>query len=234
MKKKVVLMPVFVALFAAVICVGCFMRIPLGVVPIVLQNALSILVAVILGGVWGGLPALLFFVAGVIGLPVFSGGTGGLSVVLGPTGGFIWGYVIGAFAAGLIAGKPAVGEKGKLISWSTLRVVLAIVAGMVILYIPGIIHFSRWALGAGKVPADKSVLAYTMGACVIPYLPGDLLKILVAIPVAVKVRPVVAQYLYGGAAAESVAGEDGAGIAEGESVIAKDDASAAEAESGAE
>ena len=35
-----------------------------------------------------------------------------------------------------------------------------------------------------------------MAACVIPYIPGDLLKIVVAIPVALKIRPILAQYLY--------------------------------------
>lgn len=196
-KKKLGLTSVFIALFAAIICVGCFIRIPIGVVPIVLQNALCILTAVILGGWMGGLPTLLFFVAGIIGLPVFSGGTSGLSVILGPTGGFIIGYVIGAIVAGFIAGKPSVTEKGKFFKKQTLRIALAMVIGMVVLYIPGIIRFSLWAIGAGKVPADKTVLAYTMGACVIPYIPGDLLKIVVAIPVAVKVRPILAQYLYG-------------------------------------
>ena len=37
-----------------------------------------------------------------------------------------------------------------------------------------------------------------MGACVVPYIPGDILKIVVAIPVALKIRPVLAQYLYSG------------------------------------
>ena len=35
-----------------------------------------------------------------------------------------------------------------------------------------------------------------MAACVIPYIPGDLLKIAVSIPIALKVRPILAQYLF--------------------------------------
>lgn len=194
MKNKLALKSVFAALFAAVICVGCFMKIPLGAVPIVLQNALCILTGVLLGGIAGGLPTAIFLVAGLIGLPVYSGGSSGLAVWMGPTGGFLPGYLIGAVAAGIISGKPSVTEK-KLSVKMVIRITVAIFAGMIILYIPGIIHFSRWALGAGKVPAEKSVLAYTMGACVIPYLPGDLLKIIVCIPVALKVRPLIAHYL---------------------------------------
>lgn len=195
MKNKIALYSSFIALFAAVICVGCFIKIPVGVVPVVLQNALCILTGVLLGGFLGGAPAALFLLAGLIGLPVYSGGSGGIAVWLGPTGGFLPGYLLGALAAGLIAGKPSVTEK-KIMLKTALRVTAAIVAGMVILYIPGVIRFAYWALGAGKVPADKSVVAYTMGACVIPYIPGDIIKTIVAVPVALKLRPVLAQYLY--------------------------------------
>lgn len=195
MKNKIALYSSFIALFAAIICVGCFIKIPVGVVPVVLQNVLCILTGVLLGGFLGGAPAALFLLAGLIGLPVYSGGSGGIAVWLGPTGGFLPGYLLGALAAGLIAGKPSVTEK-KITLKTALRVTAAIVAGMVILYIPGVIRFAYWALGAGKVPADKSVVAYTMGACVIPYIPGDIIKTIVAVPVALKLRPVLAQYLY--------------------------------------
>lgn len=191
--NKNILRSSFIALFAAIICIGCFMRIPLGPVPIVLQNMLCILTAVILGGIYGGAPSLLFIIAGVIGLPVFSGGTSGYAVLVGPTGGFIIGYFVGAVVAALIAGKPSVEEK-KLTKVYVIRICVAVFAGMVILYVPGVIHFVRWASRAGKVPVGQSAFAYTMGACVIPFIPGDILKILICIPVAVKIRPVLAQY----------------------------------------
>ncbi len=196
MNRKI-LTTTFIALFAAIICIGTFIRIPIGPVPIVLQNALCVLTGVILGGLWSGAPGLVWMLAGLIGLPVYSGGTGGIAVWIGPTGGFLPGYVLGALVAGLIAGKPSVSEKkeGKA---RAFRVALAMVAGMALLYIPGVIHFARWAVAAGKVPAEKSVMAYTIGACVLPYIPGDIIKILVCVPVALKVRPVLAQYLYSG------------------------------------
>ena len=195
MKNKNVLKISFIALFAAIICVGCFIRIPLGVIPIVLQNVLCILCSVLLGGLLAGAPTALFLLAGLIGLPVYSGGTSGLAVWMGPTGGFLPGYLLGAVVAGFIAGKPSVEQKK--ITWKiALRVSLAILAGMVILYIPGVIRFSFWATAAGKVPADKTAFAYTMAACVIPYIPGDILKAVIAVPVALKLRPVLAQYLY--------------------------------------
>ena len=193
--QKSILRTTFIALFAAIICVGCFIKIPLGVIPVVLQNMLCILCAVLLGGIWAGAPTALFLIAGLIGLPVYSGGSGGIAVWLGPTGGFLPGYLLGAVAAGFIAGRPRIEEK-KLNAKIVLRVSLAVLAGMIILYIPGVIRFSYWATAAGKVPQDKTTLAYTLAACVIPYIPGDILKIAVAVPVALKLRPVVALYLY--------------------------------------
>ena len=195
MKNKNILKISFIALFAAIICIGCFLRIPLGPVPIVLQNALCILTSAILGSFLGGIPTALFLLAGLIGLPVYAGGTSGIAVWAGPTGGFLLGYLLGAVVTGFIAGCPSVSDKK--FSWKNLiRITIAIFAGMVILYVPGIIHFARWAEKAGRIPADKTAFAYTMAACVIPYIPGDLLKIVVAIPVALKIRPILAQYLY--------------------------------------
>ena len=194
MKNKSVLLIAITALFAAIICIGCFFRIPFGPVPVVLQNALCILTGALLGGFMGGAPAALFLLAGLIGLPVYSGGTSGIAVWAGPTGGFLPGYLLGAVVCSLIAGRPSVKEKK--INWKTVvRISLAVIAGMVVLYIPGIIHFSRWAVNSSRVPAEKSALAYTMAACVIPYIPGDLLKSVVSIFVALKVSPILAQYI---------------------------------------
>ncbi|MBO7583899.1 MAG: biotin transporter BioY [Treponema sp.] len=193
--KKSALRTSFTALFAAIICVGCLIKIPLGVIPVVLQNMLCILCAVLLGGVWAGIPTALFLLAGLIGLPVYSGGSGGIAVWLGPTGGFLPGYLLGAVAAGFIAGRPSVEEK-KISLKNTIRICLAVIAGMVLLYIPGVIRFSYWATAAGKVPVEKTALMYTLTACVIPYIPGDVLKTVIAVLVALKLRPVVAQYLY--------------------------------------
>ena len=193
--KKIGLFTSFIALFTAIICVGCFIKIPLGVIPVVLQNVLCILCAVLLGGFWGAAPTALFLLAGLAGLPVYSGGTGGFAVWLGPTGGFLPGYLLGALVAGLIAGKPSVEEK-KITAGRVIRLTVAILAGMIVLYIPGVIRFAYWATGAGKVPAEKTSAAYAVAACVLPFIPGDILKIVVAVPVALKLRPVAAQYLY--------------------------------------
>ena len=102
-----------VAFLAAIICVTGFIRI---MVPglqsgIVIQNAMCILTAVLLGGLWGAAPSALFFFAGVIGLPVFAGWKGGFSVLMDINGGYRIGWVMGALTAGLISGSASVAEK---------------------------------------------------------------------------------------------------------------------------
>lgn len=188
MKKNAAVFSSFTALFTAVICVSCLIKIPLGVIPIVLQNIMCILCALLIGGAAGALPTLLFLLVGLIGFPVYSGGTGGIAVWLGPTGGFLPGYLIGAFAAGLISGKPDIEEK-KLCAGLIFRMSIAVITGLILIYIPGVIGFMLWS----KTPFVK-----TMAVCVLPFIPGDVIKALIAVPVAVKLRPVAAQYLYGG------------------------------------
>ena len=54
------------AVFAALICAGWMMSIPVGPIPIVLQNALAVLAGLLLGPLFGGLSVLLFLVAGAV------------------------------------------------------------------------------------------------------------------------------------------------------------------------
>ena len=235
MKKDSAFKVSLTAMFAAIICAGCFIRVPVGAVPVVIQNVLCILTGTILGGFFGCAPTALFLAAGLLGLPVYSGGTGGPAVWLGPTGGFLPGYFAGSLAAGLIAGKPQLARTlqgtaayikevpslaGALPDAAAaqtaqphspvsehvdgsrcpgiIRVTLSLIAGMIIIYIPGTIRFAQWALASSKVPADRSAFSFTMASCVLPYIPGDIIKTAAAVPVALAVRKVLARYLNSG------------------------------------
>ena len=96
--NKSILRSAIVAFFAAIICASSFFRIPIpGIASgIVIQNALCVMTAVLLGGIWGAAPTALFFAVGVIGLPVFSGGQGGFQLVRCQFGGGFAGVAVAA------------------------------------------------------------------------------------------------------------------------------------------
>ncbi len=175
---------VFVALFAALIAACAFVSIPVPgtPIPIVLQNMMVVLSGLLLGPVLGTASTVLFIVAGILGLPIFSGGTGGMAKIMGPTGGFIIGYAFAALVAGLVCGRPRLGKKS-----SVPRIAIAALCGFVVMYIPGVIHFMR--------TLDKT-FAETMALCVTPYIPGDLIKMVLSILVSTPLRRTVASFVF--------------------------------------
>jgi biotin transport system substrate-specific component len=167
------------ALFAALIAAGTFISIPLPFtpVPVVLQNLFSLLAGLALGPALGGAAVGLYLLAGIIGVPVFAGATGGIARLLGPTGGFLIGYLLSALCAGLICGRPRAGVKVPL--W---RMILAVLAGLLVIYAPGLVRL-RFALGSwGK--------ALTAGF--IPFAAGDAFKGFLAVLAAPRLRRLVA------------------------------------------
>lgn len=192
--NKTALRSAIVAFFAAIICASSFFRIPVpGIVSgIVIQNALCVMTAVLLGGLWGAAPTALFFVVGVLGLPVFSGGQGGFQVLMNINGGFRIGWVVGALAAGLIAGRPLVTEK-KISVKNVIRLAVAVFAGMLLLYFPEVFYvtgFKHAELGVG------GAVKLFVTAFFAPFLLVDSIKAVVVILISLKLRPVVAMYLY--------------------------------------
>lgn len=170
-----------VALFAAITAAGAFIIIPIGPVPIVLQNLFVLLAGLILGPVLGGAAVGLYLLAGIVGLPVFAGGTGGIARLAGPTGGYLVGYLLSAIAAGLIAGRPVAGGKTPL-----PRIIAAVVVGFLIVYVPGVI----WL----KISQNLSfVRALVVGF--LPFLIGDALKGVAAVLIAPRLRRTAADFL---------------------------------------
>jgi biotin transport system substrate-specific component len=182
-RNRKILSLVFTALFAAIISAGALIAIPIGVIPIVLQNFFTLLSGLVLGPALGAASVALFLAAGAIGMPVFAnnGSPMGIARIIGPTGGYLFGYLLGALVAGLIVGFPRPGEKVPI--W---RYVLAIVAGSLIVYIPGFIRL-KWYLNISWPQAFVSG--------VIPFLPGDAIKGTAAGLIAPRLRKTAAQLL---------------------------------------
>jgi len=171
-------MLVFASLMAALMTAGAYISIPVGPVPIVLQNMFVFLAGLLLGKRWGLASVAVYLLAGACGLPVFAGGTGGIGRIVGPTGGFLIGYLPAVFIVGYIS------EKGALRFGYDL---LAMAAGTVILYACGVTWLQNLT--------DKPWL--TLAVAMSPFLIGDALKIVAAAAIARATRPVIRVAGYG-------------------------------------
>lgn len=182
----------FVAVFAAIICAGCFISIPLpGGVPVTLQNAFALISGTVLGTWYGGTSVAIFLILGIIGIPVFSGMKGGIAHLLGVSGGFLWGYLIGAIIAGFLLGNPKLSEK-KITFFQILKIFLAYFFGLFVEYVFGIWWFVQSKGGISESLSMQQVLMWTL----IPFIPGDIIKMIIAIPLSAVLRPIAARYLF--------------------------------------
>jgi biotin transport system substrate-specific component len=122
-------MTVYASLFAALIAAGAYLAIPIGPVPIVLQNLFVMLTGLLLGSRWGLAAVGVYLLAGALGLPVFAGGAGGVGRIFGPTGGYLIGYLPVVFLIGFIAERSRSG---------ILFDILAMICGTALLYVCGV------------------------------------------------------------------------------------------------
>ena len=166
-------MTVYAALFAALTAVGAYMALPIGPVPVVMQNLFVFLAGLILGGRWGMASVGIYLLAGAVGMPVFAGGTGGVGRFFGPTGGYLIGYLPAVFIIGWMAQKTGQRPFGDI---------LAMVCGTLVLYTCGLV----WLKGLTGLAWPKAI-----AAGMLPFLLGDALKIAVAVPIARVLRPII-------------------------------------------
>jgi len=166
-------MTAYASLLAALTAVGAYIAIPIGPVPIVLQNLFVYLMGLLLGLRWGLAGIGAYLLAGAVGLPVFSAGRGGLGHLIGPTGGYLMGFVPAVAVVGLITEKTS----GKLAFG-----ILALILATAIIYICGV----SWLSTVTNMPLSKSLMVG-----MVPFLPGDLIKIVAAVTIAWKLRPIL-------------------------------------------
>jgi biotin transport system substrate-specific component len=151
-----------IALFAALIAVlGLVPKFTLASgIPITAQGMGIMLCGTVLGARRGALAVLLFLGLVALGLPLLAGGRGGLGVFAGPTVGFLIGFPIAAFVAGLIT------ERLRKAPVFPAALLAAVLGGIVVLYIPGILGMMVM-LNLTLKQAAISML---------PFIPGDVIK----------------------------------------------------------
>ena len=168
-----------IALFAAVMAVSAYIRIPIGPVPLTMQSFAALVTGYCLGPVHGAAAMLLYTAVGLAGLPVFATG-GGPAYLLSPT----FGYIIGFSCCAAVTGALA-----RLNHRNTVATAYFImIIGLAGIYIPGVLWLIlslRWL--ADVPPTVASLLKIGL---LVP-LVGDLLTAVPAAALAVRIRKIL-------------------------------------------
>lgn len=140
-------------------------QIPFWPVPMTLQTLVVVLLGVAMGPRLGVATVILYLLEGAAGLPVFANTPErgiGLAYMAGPTGGYLAGFVLAAWLAGIAA------EKG----WTATHVTraLTIAAGFAVIYALG----AAWLSMLIGFPA-------ALAAGIVPFLLGDAIKLALGI-----------------------------------------------------
>lgn len=169
------------ALFAAVTTICSWINIPLPFtpVPINLATLAMLLTGGLLGPKYGTISMTVYVILGAIGAPVFHGFTGGLGIIAGPTGGYIIGYIAGALVCGIIV--KYLWKKG------FLMLLAALILGTFACYLFGTAWFIV-STGSGLIAA--------LLMCVVPFLIGDGIKIVIAFFLIKKLKPILSKGEY--------------------------------------
>ncbi len=161
----------YISLFSTLIAVSGYIFIPLpfSTVPVTAQTLAVMLAGSLLPTVHAVFSILVFLLMGAAGLPVFSGGTAGLGIIVGKTGGYLIGFLFGAAVISILKGKKA--------GFARLLAANAI-GGILVVYVFGVL----WLKYVTGITISQAVI---FGA--VPFLPGDIVKIVAASFIAMRI-----------------------------------------------
>ncbi len=166
-------------LFAALMIVGAYLRVPFPVVPLTFQPFFAILSGLLLGARLGALAQSVYLLTGLLGVPVFAGGSAGIMYVLKPTFGFLLGFLLAAIVAGMVGG----GARNP----GMVRLVIASTAGLAVIYIVGIVYMYL----IQSFYLAKAVTLPGVAQAMLPFLLKDFVLFLAASVIACRLIPVL-------------------------------------------
>lgn len=171
------------AIFAALIAIGAFIRIPIPYINVTLQVFFVVLAGMLLGGKFGALSVVVYVMLGLIGIPIFTEG-GGFFYILKPTFGYLIGFIIGAYVTGKISNAVP--------TPSIKRLLTADFIGVLIMYAFGVVYFylaSNLWVGEGGISIGDCLLY-----CFVLLFPKDLAISVIAVFISKRLIPIVRKY----------------------------------------
>lgn len=157
-------------LMAALCAICSQIQIPLPMIPLNLALLSVFLSGALLGPKTGALSMLTYALLGAAGIPVFAGFKAGPAALFGKTGGYILGYILCALLCGALPRRLGFTMKG---------LCLSMLCGLAACYTFGTV----WFMLLTHLP-----LAASLSYCVLPFLPGDAIKIVLAAFLALRLR----------------------------------------------
>ncbi len=142
------------------IALSAQITLPMWPVPITGQTFGVLLIAALLGR-RSTLSVILYLVQGALGLPFFAGGAAGVGQLIGPTGGYLLGFVAAAFVVGWLCELGWDHKVGTAVA--------AMLIGNVIIYFFGMVWLANF-VGLNQV----------LQIGLLPFIPGDIIKIILA------------------------------------------------------
>ena len=149
--------------FSLLTAVAAQVVIPIGPIPITGQTFAVLLTGALLGSRLGAMAMIAYLIEGSSGLPFFAGGHGSLLHLMGPTGGYLVAFPAAAFITGAFA------EHG----WDRrfLTAAVAMLIGSIVIILTGCTWF-------GLLTHTNIVTVIRLS--VVPFIPGDIVKVLLA------------------------------------------------------
>ncbi len=162
---------VLTGMFTAILCVMSQIVIPVQPIPFTLSLFALFLIGALLQPRYAFLSALVYLLLGAFGVPVFAGLRGGLMHLTGPTGGYLMAYPLMTLITALFY---MLGKKHRILS-----LILGMTISLFLCYLIGTLWFTY-------ITGKTLYVALTL--CVFPFVPFDILKIVLAISVSLLIR----------------------------------------------
>ena len=162
---------VLTGMFTAILCVMSQIVIPVQPIPFTLSLFALFLIGALLQPRYAFLSALVYLLLGAFGVPVFAGLRGGLMHLTGPTGGYLMAYPLMTLITALFY---MLGKKHRILSLT-----LGMTISLFLCYLIGTLWFTY-------ITGKTLYVALTL--CVFPFVPFDILKIVLAISVSLLIR----------------------------------------------
>jgi len=144
-------------------------------VPITLQTLAVMLTGLVLGPGRAFAAVGLYVLLGLAGLPIFSGGRSGLGILAGPSAGYILAFPLAAAAVGWLT---AIVLRRTTKYHGLFLFAAAMVSSVLLVHSLGVLGM----MANAKLDLSKAILAD------VPYYPGDIIKNLLAVTIALSLH----------------------------------------------